>query len=109
MLNRQTQIETHKKDAEEKLSVRLERLRSQGKNETQIAKDTQVKQIKALIRKAKHQMMGIAKMKNLIKEKSTAKDQKAAQAKAPAQDQKKAVKSTSPKKPKKKKPTAEEE
>jgi hypothetical protein len=56
MLSRKPQIETHKKSAEGKLAVRLELLKTKGMDAKQIEKDSIIKQLKAKIRKAKHQM-----------------------------------------------------
>jgi hypothetical protein len=109
MLSRKPQIEEHKKSAEGKLAARLELLKTKGMDAKQIQKDARIKQIKAQIRKAKHQMGGIAAMEALTAEKADARAQKAAAAKAPRQEPKKAPKSAAPKKPKKeKKPAAQE-
>jgi hypothetical protein len=109
MLNRKPQIEAHKKTAEENLAARLELLKTQGWDDGRIQKDAKVKQYRAQVRKAKHQLEGIAAMAALMEEKSAAKDRKAAAAKEPRQQTKKAHKTAAPKKPKKeRKPVAEE-
>ena len=109
MLSRKPQVEAHKKSAEGKLAVRLELLKTKGMDAKQIEKDSIIKQLKAKIRKAKHQMDGIAAMETLTAEKADAKARKVAAAKAPQPAPKKAPKSAAPKKPKKeKKPAAEE-
>jgi hypothetical protein len=108
MLNRKSQIEAHRKTAEENLAARLELLKSQGLEEGKIQKDAKVKQFRALVRKTKHQLASIAAMAALIEEKSEAKAQKAAAAKEPRQQTKQAAKPAAPKKPKKeRKPAAE--
>jgi hypothetical protein len=108
MLNRKPQIEAHKKAAEENLAARLELLKSQGLDDGRIQKDAKVKQFRALVRKAKHQLAGIAAMTSLVEEKTETKARKAAAAKAPRQETKKAPKAAAPKKPKKeRKPAAE--
>jgi hypothetical protein len=109
MLNRKSQIEAHKKAAEENLAARLELLKTQGLDDGRIQKDAKVKQFRALARKAKHQLAGIAAMTALMEEKSETKVRKAAAAKEPRQQTKKAAKPAAPKKPKKeRKPVAEE-
>ena len=106
MLNRKHFIEDHRKAAEGKLAARLESLKTKGLNDKLIQKDAKIKQYKAEIRKAKHQMAGIAAMEALTREKAETKAQKAAAAKAPRQEPKKAPKSTAPKKPKKERKAA---
>jgi hypothetical protein len=109
MLNRKPQIEAHQKAAEDSLAARLELLKTKGLDEGQIQKDAKIKQFRALVRKAKHQLAGIAAMTALNEEKTAAKDRKAAAAKEPRQEPKKAPKTAAPKKPKKeRKPAAEE-
>ena len=109
MLNRRPQIEAHKKAAEENLAARLELLKTKGLNHEQIQKDAKVKQLRAQVRKAKHQLAGIAAMSDLMEEKVAAKARKAAAAKEPRQQGKKVAKPVAPKKPKKeRKPVAEE-
>jgi hypothetical protein len=111
MLSRKPQIEDHRKSAEGKLAARLELLKNKGINDKLIQKDAKIKQFKAQIRKAKHQMAGIAAVETLISGKAEAKVQKkaAAEAPEPRQESKKAAKSAAPKKPKKeKKPAAAE-
>ena len=109
MLNRRPQIEAHKKAAEENLAARLEMLKAKGVNEEQIQRDARIKQLRAQVRKAKHQLAGIAAMTGLMEEKAAAKARKAAAAKEPQPQGKKAAKPATPKKPKKeRKPVAEE-
>jgi hypothetical protein len=109
MLNRKSQIEAQKKTAEENLAVRLELLKSQGQNDDRIQKDAKVKQFRALVRKARHQLASIAAVTALVEEKAEAKVRKAAAAKEPRQQAKKAAKPAAPKKPKKeRKPVADE-
>jgi hypothetical protein len=83
-------------------------LKAKGLDDKVIQKDSKIKQFKAEIRKAKHQMAGIGAMEALVSGKAEAKAQKAAGAKAPRQEPKKAAKSAAPKKPKKEKKTAAE-
>ncbi len=106
MLNRKPFIENHRKAAEDKLAARLELLKTKGLDDKVIQKDTKIKQYKAEVRKAKHQMAGIGAMETLVSEKVEAKAQKAAVAKTTRQEPKKAAKSTAPKKPKKEKKAA---
>ena len=106
MLNRKPFIEDRRKAAEGKLATRVELLKTKGVNDKLIQKDAKVKQLKAEIRKAKHQMAGIAAMEALASGKVEAKAQKAAAAKAPRQEPKKAAKSAAPKKPKKERKAA---
>ena len=109
MLNRKTQIEAHKKAAEDNLAARLELLKTKGLDDGQIQKDAKIKQFRALVRKTKHQLAGIAAMTTLMEEKSAAKAHKAAAAKEPPPQGKKTAKPAAPKKPKKeRKPVAEE-
>jgi hypothetical protein len=109
MLNRKPQIEAHKKKAEESLAARLELLKTQGWDDGRIQKDAKVKQNRARIRKAKHQLEGIAAMAAMVEEKTAAKARKAAAAKEPRQPGQKAAKPAGPRKPKKeRKPAADE-
>ena len=109
MLNRKPQIEAHKKAAEDSLAARLELLKAQGRDDGQIQKDAKIKQFRALVRKAKHQLASIAAMTALMEAKSETKTRKAAAAKEPRQQAKKVAKPAAPKKPKKeRKPVAEE-
>lgn len=109
MLNRKPQIEAHKKEAEENLAARLELLKTKGQDDGQIQKDAKIRQLRAQVRKAKHQLAGITAMTALMEEKSVAKARKAAAAKEPRQQTRKTAKPAAPKKPKKeRKPVAEE-
>ena len=108
MLNRRPQIEAHKKAAEENLTARLELLKTKGLNDEQIQRDARIKKLRAQVRKAKHQLAGIAAMSDLMEEKAAAKARKAAAAKEPRQQAEKTAKPAAPKKPKKeRKPAAE--
>jgi len=108
MLNRRPQIEAQKKAAEENLAARLELLKTKGLNDEQILRDARIKQLRAQVRKAKHQLAGIAAMSGLMEEKAAAKARKAEAAKEPRQQAKKTAKPAAPKKPKKeRKPVAE--
>lgn len=106
MLNRKPYIESHRKDAEEKLAVRLDLLKTNGLDDKQIQKDAKVKHYRAEIRQARHQLAGIAAIEELTSEKTAAKAQKEAAAKASRQESKKAAKAAAPKKPKKEKRAA---
>ena len=108
MLSRKMFIEEHKKSAEGKLAARLELLKTKGADDRQIQKDAKIKQIKAQIRQAKHQLQGIAAMETLTAEKADARARKAEAAKAPRQETKKPAKSAAPKKPKKERKAAAE-
>ena len=108
MQNRKPQIEAHKKTAEENLAARLELLKTQGWDDDRIRKDAKIKQYRAHVRKAKHQLESIAAMVALMEEKSAAKASKATTAKDLRRQTKKAPKAAGPKKPKKeRKPVAE--
>jgi hypothetical protein len=108
MLNRKTQIEAHKKASEQNLATRLELLKAKGLDDDQIKRDARIKHFRAQVRKAKHQLAGIAAMTDLIEEKAVAKAGKAAAATEPRQKTQKASKAAAPKKPKKeRKPAAE--
>ncbi len=109
MLNRKPLIEAHKKAAEENLAARLELLKTRGLDDGQIQKDAKIKQLRAQVRKAKHQLTGIAAMTALMEEKADAKARKAAAAKEPRQQAKKAAKPAAPKKPKKERKAVAEE
>lgn len=109
MLRRKTFIEEQKKSAEGKLAARLELLKAKGMDDRLIQKDAKIKQIKAQIRKSKHQLGGIAAMETLAVEKADARARKAAAAKDPGQKPKKPAKNAAPKKPKKVKKAAAEE
>lgn len=109
MLNRKPQIEAHKKAAEDNLAARLELLKTQGWDDGRIQKDARIKQFRAQVRKARHRLAGIAAMTALMNEKAAARDRKAAAAREPRQQTKKAARPAAPKKPKKeRKPAAEE-
>jgi hypothetical protein len=109
MPNRKPQIEAHKKVAEMNLAARLEMLKIKGLDDKQIQRDDKIKQFRAQVRKAKHQLAGIAAMTGLMEEKTAAKARKAAAAREPRQPGKKSAKPAAPKKPKKeRKPVAEE-
>ena len=101
MLNRKIQVEEHKRSAEGQLAARLELLKSRGMDERRIEKDSGIKQIKAKIGKARHQMARIAAMETLVVAKAESKARKEAEAKTPPPKAKKSVKGSAPKKPKK--------
>jgi hypothetical protein len=109
MLNRIPQIEARKMAAENSLAARLELLKTEGLDDGRIQKDTRIKQLRAQVRKAKHQLESIAAMARLMEEKSTAKARKAEAAKAPRRDGKKASLPAGPKKPKKERKAAASE
>jgi hypothetical protein len=83
MLNKKAYIENHRKLAEKKLSARLEMLKSKGMTELQIQRDAKVKHFKAEVRKARHQLAGIADLEAQIVRKAEIKAEKLA---APRQD-----------------------
>ena len=110
MLNRKPQIEEHKKTTEDRLVARMQLLKSEGAEDRVVQKDAKIKQFKAEIRKARHQLESIAALETLVRDKAAAKAEKAAAAKAPRQEPEKAARKAAPKKPKKeKKPVAPEQ
>lgn len=84
MLNKKPYIENHKSQAESKLKLRLQFLKSEGMTALQIKRDPQVKHYKAEIRKAKYQLTDIAKLESQIAQKAELKANKLA---APKTDQ----------------------
>lgn len=81
MLNRKPYIENHKKDAETKLTARLEFLKTKGMPAERIQRDPSVKHFRAEIRKARYQLADIAKLELQIAEKAEMKAKKLAAAK----------------------------
>jgi hypothetical protein len=75
-LHRKPYIENRKKTAEQKLSNRLEALKAQGLEDIAIQKDTTVRQIKAAIRHARHQMAIIANLEAKDLKKAVAREEK---------------------------------
>ena len=75
-LHKKPYIENKKEAAVKKLALRLEALKAQGLDETTIQKDTAVRQIKAAIRQAKHQMARIAEIEALDRKKAEAREEK---------------------------------
>jgi hypothetical protein len=75
-LHRKPYIENRKKTAEQKLSLRMEALKAQGLGDRDIQKDTAIRQIKAAIRHAKHQMAKIANLEAIDMKKAVAREEK---------------------------------
>lgn len=75
-LHKKTHIESKKEAAAKKLALRLETLKAQNLDERAIRKDPTVRQIKAAIRQAKHQMERIAEIEALDRKKAEAREQK---------------------------------
>ena len=75
-LHKKTHIESKKEAATKKLALRLEALKAQGLDEQTIRKDAAVRQIKAAIRQAKHQMDRIAELEALDQKKAEIREQK---------------------------------
>jgi hypothetical protein len=75
-LHRKPYIENRKKTAEQKLSLRLEALKAQGLDDRDIQKDAAIRQIKAAIRHAKHQMARIANLEAIDLKKAVAREEK---------------------------------
>jgi hypothetical protein len=75
-LHRKPYIENRKKAAEEKLSIRMESLKAQGLGDSDIQKDTAIRQIKAAIRHAKYQMAKIANLEAIDLKKAVAREEK---------------------------------
>jgi len=75
-LHKKPYIENKKEASVKKLSLRLEALKTQGLDEKTIQKDTTVRQIKAAIRQARHQMARIAEIEALDRKKAEAREEK---------------------------------
>jgi hypothetical protein len=75
-LHKKPHIENKREAATRKLALRLEALKAQGLDDRTIQKDTAVRQIKAAIRQARHQLDRIAEIETLDREKAEARDQK---------------------------------
>jgi hypothetical protein len=84
MLNRKPHIENHKILAEGKLATRIEKLKSKGKTDLQIERDSAVKHFRAEIRHARQQLASIAELESDIVRRAEEKAQKLA---APKSDQ----------------------
>lgn len=82
MLNKKPYIENHKKDAQTRLTGRLEFLRTKGMPAERIQKDPTVKHFRAEIRRANCQLADIAKLELQIAEKAEIKAKKLAAGKA---------------------------
>jgi hypothetical protein len=78
MMNKKSYIETHKEDAESRLTARLEFLKTKGTPAERIRKDSTVRHFRAEIRKAKYQLADIAKLELQIAQKAEIKAQKLA-------------------------------
>lgn len=113
-LARELNVEDNQKTDKQKLKFRLELLKSQGWNDSRIARDPKVRQIKARIRKGRQQIERLAALKKQIAETAEATAIRRAEAKATSQmaQMAKMAKTAAPeaKKPKKKKkPVADED
>lgn len=75
-LHKKPYIENKKEGAAKKLTLRLEALKAQGLDEKTIRKDASVRQIKAAIRQAKHQLTRIAEIEALDQKKAAAREEK---------------------------------
>lgn len=75
-LHKKPHIENKKEASLKKLSLRLEALKTQGLDEKTIQKDPTVRQIKAAIRQARHQMTRIAEIEALDRKKAEAREEK---------------------------------
>jgi hypothetical protein len=75
-LHRKPYIENRKKIAEQKLSHRLDALKAQGLENSDIQKDAAIRQIKAAIRHAKRQMVWIADLEAKDQKKAVAREEK---------------------------------
>ena len=78
MLRRKPYVEQHKATAENQLALKEETLKSMGRTETQIKRDSQVRQIKGKIRQAKQQLAGLAELESQIARKAEIKIEKQA-------------------------------
>jgi hypothetical protein len=84
MLNKKPHIENHKILNESKLATRIENLKSKGRTDLQIQRDSAVKHLKAEIRQARQQLTSIVELESDIARRAEEKAQKLA---APKTDQ----------------------
>jgi len=75
-LHKKPYIENKRAAAARKLALRLEALKAQGIDDRTIQKDTAVRQIKAAIRQARHQLDRIAEIEALDLRKAETREQK---------------------------------
>ena len=75
-LHKKPYIENKKEASVKKLALRLEALKAQGLDERTIQKDATVRQIKAAIRQAKHQMARLAEIEALDRKKAEIREEK---------------------------------
>lgn len=75
-LHKKPYIENKKEAAARKLALRLETLKAQGVDDRTIQKDAAVRQIKAAIRQAKHQLNRIAEIEAMDRKKAEARELK---------------------------------
>ena len=106
MLNKKPHVESHKTLAESKLAGRIESLKSKGKTDEQIQKDSAVKHFRAEIRQAKQQLASIAKLESDIARRAEEKAQKLAAPKSEKQKPKRSAQDPMKKKAKKEKKMA---
>ncbi|MBW2443014.1 MAG: hypothetical protein JRH12_21245 [Deltaproteobacteria bacterium] len=78
MLNKKPHIENHKILAESKLATRIENLKSKGKTDVQIQRDSAVKHLRAEISQARQQLASIAKLESDIARRAEEKARKLA-------------------------------
>lgn len=106
MLNRKPHIENHKFLAENKLTTRLEDLKSRGMTDLQIQRDSTVKHIRAKVRQAKEQLANIAKLESEIARRAEEKAEKLAAPKIDHPKPKRSAQDSMKKKAKKEKKSA---
>jgi len=75
-LHKKPHIENRKESSVKKLALRMEALKAQGLDERTIQRDATVRQIKAAIRQAKHQMARLAEIEALDRKKAETREEK---------------------------------
>lgn len=75
-LHKKPYIENKREASVKKLALRLEALKAQGLDERTIQRDATVRQIKAAIRQAKHQMARLAEIEALDRKKAEIREEK---------------------------------
>lgn len=88
MLHRKARIQNHLESTEKLLAARVELLKANGVDACRIEKDSQIRQIKAQVRKAKRQLGAIAAVEIQMAEKAEARIRREAAAKSAANQKK---------------------
>lgn len=103
MLNKKPHVKNHKILAESKLATRIENLKSKGKTELQIQRDSAVKHFRAEIRHARQLLASIAELESDIARRAEEKAQKLAAPKSKEPKPKRSAQDPMKKKAKKEK------